>query len=141
MSNLICNTCGRPLPVAEPVAVAEPVVEPVAEPVAAEPVVFHARFIEIVNQLPGTVLAKILTKLRRCDISPTTDSHELRAVLESATEAYTVKRNRAKVSSARARIAKKAAAVAAALAAAVETAPEPVAAPAPVLEPITSTAQ
>ncbi len=133
MSNLICNTCGRPLPL--PVAEPEPVVEPVAEPVAAEPVVFHARFIEIVNKLPGTVLAKVLAKLRRCDLQPTTDSHEVQAVLEAATSAYEIKRNRAKVSSARARIAKKALQVAAALAAAaLAAAPvaEPVAAPAAV---------
>ena len=129
MNNQLCNTCGRPLPVAEPVAEpCEPCVEPVAEPVAAEPVVFHARFIEIVNKLPGTVLAKVLAKLRRCDLQPTTDSHEVQAVLEAATSAYEIKRNRAKVSSARARIAKKALQVAAALAAAVEPAPEPAAA-------------
>ncbi len=115
-------------PVAEPVA--EP--EPVAETAAAEPVVFHARFIEIVNKLPGTVLAKVLAKLKRCDLEPAADSHEVQAVLEAATSAYELKRNRAKVSSARARIAKKAEKIAAALAAATlaEPAPEPAAAPA-----------
>ncbi len=127
MNNSLCETCRRPLPV-EPVP--EPVepVEPVVEPLPAEPVVFHAKFIEIVNKLPGTVLAKVLAKLRRCDLEPTTDSSDVQAVLEAANAAYAVKRNRAKVSSARARIAKKAEKVTAALAAAALAA-------APVAEP------
>ena len=108
MQSITCKTCGRELPAAPvvpvvpvvPVTEPEPVAEPVAEP---EP----AQFAFEGYHFPASVLAKITAKLARCEISPSIETPALKTVLDAARFAYEKKCERARISSAAKRAAKK----------------------------------